>query len=108
MEKARKSRGQQEPLLDVQVFSDNDRRNPQRRYAPPKCNEVAASSVGNDSVGFPEHVLAVRSRSSGLQIIDFDPMWYPLFSPSGTTGFHPSMKKARGGNVSVLEVSSSK
>lgn len=78
-EETGKASEQETPPLEVQQIFDNNQRNPQRSYLSPRCSKVAAIIVGNDSVGFPEHVSAVQSRSTGLRTIpvlnaDSDPI----------------------------------
>jgi hypothetical protein len=111
-EEQRSALQQNRPAREVQLMFDNDRRKPDRRYAAPRCNEVAAIIIGSDVSGFPAHSLAVRSRSAGLKLIpvinaDCDPMSYPLMFPLGTKGFHPDLKRENDDRrkVSMLEVS---
>ena len=111
VEQEEQQTAQQEGRLqrEVQLIFDNDRRKAMRDYAPPRCNEVAAVVIGNQTTGFPEHSLAVTPRMAKLKKIpvinaDCDPLSYPLFFPTGLKGFHPHIPNQVGKDVSMLQV----
>ena len=97
------------PQREVQLLFDNDRWKSMRDYASPRCNEVTAVIIGNQTTGFSEHYLAVTPRMSKLKKVpvidaDCDPLSYPLFFPTGLKGFHPKIPNQVGKDVSMLQV----
>lgn len=57
-----KALSEERPPLEVHLVFDTDQRDSSRRYAPPRCTEVAAITVGNQTTGFSQHFLGAPTR----------------------------------------------
>jgi hypothetical protein len=85
------------------IFDINLANNP-HRYNLPNVNEVAAVFVGDDITGIPKRRIKVflnqtegGFRTRGMSALEgaCDPLIYPLFFPTGGTGYDESLKKIR-------------